>query len=121
GGGPPRAIAAASRLRRSRRRDASGDHCLGVLGRTTTRPLERQHLALEEEPPAPDAVRLVPCEGALEARLSQGALGADRLRPGNVVKLLGEEQRGEVAGAVLAPGLRPLRLPVLPPLGEHRS
>src|SRR4051794_1964134 len=63
-----------------------------VLGWAAPLALLGQDLAVGEQVSAPDAPRLTPLEGTLEARLGHRAEGADGLGPGDVVDLLREEQ-----------------------------
>src|SRR4029079_14856798 len=65
-----------------------------------------KHLPVQEELTSPDAPRLAPCDGSLEARLPHRALEAELLRRVDVVDLLREEQVNHGPGAVAAPGDR---------------
>src|SRR5687767_1161777 len=104
----------------------------GHLRRPAATPLALEHLAVEQELPAPHTPRLAPLEGALEALGHHGAERADLLRLGDVLELLAEEQAAHGAGEVVAAGLGPpvsvlgglqpagtLEL-VLVALGQHR-
>src|SRR5207244_2374492 len=60
-----------------------------------------------EELAAPHADRLAPADGTLQARLAEGARVAERLRLGDLDRILAEEQRDQRRVARCATGLRP--------------
>ena len=67
------------------------DGLLGLAG-PASRPLARDHHALEEELASPDAPRLTPFEGSVEAQRLHGAVGAEGLGVLHVRGGLGKPQ-----------------------------
>src|SRR5215218_2017814 len=63
-----------------------------ALAGTPTRALARDHDALHEELTAPDAPRLAALEGAVEAGVTHGAVGAQSLGVLHVGRGLGEPE-----------------------------
>ncbi|CUR60437.1 hypothetical protein NOCA1210107 [metagenome] len=64
---------------------------VGLAG-PASRPLARDHHALEEELASPDAPRLTPFEGSVEAQRLHGAVGAENLGVLHVRGGLGKPQ-----------------------------
>src|SRR6266700_469966 len=86
----------------------SGDDGDVGLAGTAPRPLAGDDDALDEELAAPDAPGLLALESALEAGLTDGAVGAHRLGELDVGRGLGEEELGldAAAGQVVHDGVR---------------
>ena len=76
----------------------------GVLRRATARALVGDDAPVEQQLATPDAPRLLAVLGLPEAGGGEGALAADRLGPGDVDDVVGEEQRGQGPVAVGAAG-----------------
>src|SRR5262245_49134018 len=94
----------------------------GLLRRTPPASRVRDDPPVDEQLAAPDAPRLAPCHGRLEAGLPHVAPGAERLGASDVVECLREEERGQLTRPVGTPCLQAPFLALVPPVldGVHR-
>src|SRR5215204_768881 len=90
------------------------------LGRSAALALLGEHLAVGEQLATPDAPRLAPHLGRLEAGLAHRARPAEGLGPRDVIELLGEEQFDERRRTVATSGVEPPGLVFCDLDGEHR-
>ena len=86
----------------------------GDLGRTSPTLPSREDSTVHEEFPTPDAPRLAPADGGVKAFVGRRAQIANGFRSGDLAEVLGEKQRRQRAGTVVATGRgEPLGLTVI--------
>ncbi len=83
-------------------RDFLGDRFDAMDWRATASAGEAHRFAVDQQGPAPDAVRFAAFERTGEAVGLQGAGATDRLGPSDLEVVVGEEEMGERAGPIRA-------------------